>query len=179
MFENTRNPQRFAGVLEVTTTSTHSRNGGFRVNAKVRKQLRKRKRKLLRRISIIHGAWQSPMIRPSQTKLELAEKQQAIGCGGIAVIMQMINNLQLRRFVNQSAEVFKIQLCSLPIEAAIGLRMKVLRSTSTWRSVSVAKRAFARSFSAATPTFHPPSTWIAGTLTASSSCSVLMHIRTS
>jgi len=80
------------------------------VNAKVRKQLRKRKRKLLRRISIKHGTWQSPMIRPAETKLELAEKQQAIGCGGIAVIMQMISQLNLRKFINQSATVLKLHL---------------------------------------------------------------------
>ena len=80
------------------------------MNTKVRKQLRKRKRKLLRRISSSHGVWQSPMIRPSQTKLELAEKQQAVGCGGIAVIMQMIKNLRLRQFISQSAGVLKIHL---------------------------------------------------------------------
>lgn len=80
------------------------------MNAKLRKQLRKRKRKLLRRISVIHGVWQSPMIRPCPTKLELAEKQQAIGCGGIAVIMRLINSLDLRQYVNQAAAVFKIHL---------------------------------------------------------------------
>ncbi len=80
------------------------------MNAKVRKQLRKRKRKLLRRISVMHGAWQSPMIRPCQTKLELAEKQQAIGCGGISVIMRLINSLQLRQYINQAAAVLKIHL---------------------------------------------------------------------
>jgi hypothetical protein len=80
------------------------------VNAKIRKQLRNRKRKLLRRISVSHGVWQSPMIRPCQTKLELAEKQQAVSCGGIAVIMRLISSLQLRRYINQSAAVFKIHL---------------------------------------------------------------------
>ncbi len=80
------------------------------MNAKVRKHLQKRKRKLLRRISVEHGAWQSPMIRPSQTKIELAEKQQAISCGGIAVIMQMINQLDLRKHINQSAAVLKLHL---------------------------------------------------------------------
>jgi len=96
--------------MEVTTLSSIACNGGFRVNAKVRKHLQKRKRKLLRRISVEHGAWQSPMIRPSQTKIELAEKQQAISCGGIAVIMQMINQLDLRKHINQSAAVLKLHL---------------------------------------------------------------------
>ena len=80
------------------------------MNDTVRKQLQKRKRKLLRRISIEHGTWQSPMIRPSRTKIELAEKQQAIGCGGIAVIMEMINQVSLRKYINESAAVFKLHL---------------------------------------------------------------------
>jgi hypothetical protein len=80
------------------------------VNAKVRKQLQKRKRKLLRRISVDHGVWQSPMIRPAKTKIELANKQQAVGCGGIAVIMELINSLQLRKHINQSAAVLKLHL---------------------------------------------------------------------
>ena len=50
------------------------------------------------------------MICPCHTKLELAEKQQAIGCGGIAVIMRLIKQLDLRRHLNQAAQVFKIHL---------------------------------------------------------------------
>lgn len=80
------------------------------MNTKVRQQLQKRKRKLLRRISVEHGVWQSPMIQPSRTKIELAEKQQAIGCGGIAVMMELINQLSLRKHLNASAEVFKLHL---------------------------------------------------------------------
>ena len=80
------------------------------MNAKVRDQLRRRNRKLRQRISVEKGIWQSPMIRPSRTKLELAEKQQAIGCGGLAVIMELINRLELRKSMNQSASVFKLHL---------------------------------------------------------------------
>ena len=96
------------------------------MNAKVRKQLRKRKRKLLRRISTVHGVWQTPMIRPGQTKLELAEKQRAVGCGGIAVIMQMINQLRLRRYINQSAEVFKIHLPYDEADHILNIAMNLL-----------------------------------------------------
>jgi hypothetical protein len=67
------------------------------VNAKLRQQLRKRKRKLLRRISVEHGKWQSPMIRPATTKVELAEKQQAVTCGGLAAIVELIKTLELRK----------------------------------------------------------------------------------
>ena len=80
------------------------------MNAKVRKQLRQRKRKLRRRLSIEHGIWQSPMIRPTNTKIELADKQQAITCGGIANIMQLIKTTGLRASLNDAARVFKLHL---------------------------------------------------------------------
>lgn len=80
------------------------------MNAKLRKRLRKRKRKLLRRLSLKHGNWQSPMIRPTNTKIELADKQQAITCGGIANIMQLIKTTGLRGSINDAARVFKLHL---------------------------------------------------------------------
>jgi hypothetical protein len=48
------------------------------------------------------------MIRPSATKYELAEKQQAISCGGIGIIMQLIKQLDLRKHINRAAPVFKL-----------------------------------------------------------------------
>lgn len=80
------------------------------MNANLRQQLQRRNRKLRHRISIEQGVWQSPMIRPGRTKIELAEKQQAISCGGIAVIMDMINQLGLRNFLNDAAKVFRLHL---------------------------------------------------------------------
>lgn len=80
------------------------------MNAKVRKQLQERKRKLRRRISVEHGVWQSPMIRPTNTKLEIAQRQQAISCGGIAAIMQLIKTVGLRQSLNRAARVFKLHL---------------------------------------------------------------------
>ena len=80
------------------------------MNAKVRKQLKKRKRKLLKRISVLGGVWQSPMIRPAKTKIELAEKQQAIHCGGFALMTQLIKTTSLRKFINEAVSVFKLHL---------------------------------------------------------------------
>ena len=80
------------------------------MNAKVRQQLKNRKRKLLRRISVQHGKWQSPMIRPANTKIELAQKQQAITCGGLATVIQLIKTLGLRKEINHAAKVLKLHL---------------------------------------------------------------------
>jgi hypothetical protein len=47
------------------------------------------------------------MIRTTASKYELAEKQQAISCGGIGVIMQMIKQLDLRKHINTAAPLLK------------------------------------------------------------------------
>ena len=62
------------------------------------------------RISVGKGVWQSPMIRPVTTKIELSQKQQAVTCGGIAVIIELIKQLGLRKQLNQSANVLKLHL---------------------------------------------------------------------
>ena len=80
------------------------------MKSKIRQELRRRNRRLRRRISVKHGKWQSPMIRPSVTKLELADKQQAISCGGIAVILDLIKTIGLRQELNSAAKVFKLCL---------------------------------------------------------------------
>jgi len=80
------------------------------VNAKIRNQLQRRNRKLRRRLSVEHGTWQSPMIRPASTKLELAERQHAVTCGGIAAIMQLIKTIGLRDSINHAANIFKLHL---------------------------------------------------------------------
>lgn len=50
------------------------------------------------------------MIRPSATKLELSDKQQALSCGGIAVIMELIKTIGLRKELKSAAKVFKLCL---------------------------------------------------------------------
>ena len=50
------------------------------------------------------------MIRPAATKFELSEKQQAISCGGIGIIMQLIKQLDLRKHINAAAPVFKLHV---------------------------------------------------------------------
>ena len=56
------------------------------MNAKLRRKLKQRKRKMLRRIDKGNWSGSSPMIRPPSIAYELAEKQQAIAAGGIGNI---------------------------------------------------------------------------------------------
>lgn len=80
------------------------------MKTKLRRQLRKRNQAIRRRIDKSKGIFQSPAIRPSATKFELSERTQAISCGGIGIIMQMIKQLDLRKHINQAAPMFKLYL---------------------------------------------------------------------
>lgn len=77
---------------------------------KVRLKLRERKRRLKRRNSRKNGQSQTPVILPNTTKLELSEKQQAVTCGGLAPIMDLIKAVDLRQELNASASVLKLHL---------------------------------------------------------------------
>jgi hypothetical protein len=48
------------------------------------------------------------MIRPLRVRYELAEKSHAVSCGGIGMIMQLINQVGLRSQINRHAPVFKV-----------------------------------------------------------------------
>ena len=50
------------------------------------------------------------MIRSTTTKLELSDKLQAVSCGGLAAIMELIKTVGLRKELNSSANVFKLHL---------------------------------------------------------------------
>jgi hypothetical protein len=77
------------------------------VKTKVRRQLRKRKRRLLRRIDK-NGPTQTPVIAPPRADFQLAEKQQAVACGGIATIMELIKRVDLRKHINRAVPLLKV-----------------------------------------------------------------------
>jgi hypothetical protein len=85
-----------------------ARYGGFRVNAKLRRACRRRKRRLLQRIDKKQGASRTPMIRPPRSNYELAEKPQAVACGGLGMIMDLVRETGLRDEINRAARVLKV-----------------------------------------------------------------------
>lgn len=78
------------------------------MNDNLRRRFHRRKRVLLQRVDKKKGKTRTPMIRPLRAKYELAEKVAAISCGGIGMIMQLVEQLGLRKHINQSAPVFKL-----------------------------------------------------------------------
>lgn len=79
------------------------------MNAKLRRQLKKRKRKMQRRIDKANWSGNSPMIKTPTIKYELADKQEAIASGGIGTVMQLVNQLELRKHINR-VPLFKLHL---------------------------------------------------------------------
>ena len=73
---------------------------------KLRKQLKKRKQRLSKRIDKTTG-YNESRIRGGKVKYELSEKQQAVSCGGLGMILQLVKELKLRQHVNQAAPVFR------------------------------------------------------------------------
>ena len=80
------------------------------MNTKIRRQLRQRKRRMLRRIEKTNWSGTSPMIKTPAVKYELAEKQEAIAAGGMGAVMQLVNQLDLRKHVNRAIPLLKLHL---------------------------------------------------------------------
>ena len=96
------------------------------MNARLRQQLRKRNRRIRRRIDVQQGIFQSPAIRATTTKYELSEKTQAVSCGGIGIIMQMVKQLNLRKYINEAAPVFKLHLPYDESDHVLNIAMNLL-----------------------------------------------------
>ena len=77
------------------------------MKSKLRRQLRTRKRRLMRRIDKNTGSFQSPMIKPPKATYQLAEKQQAVSCGGLGMIMELVKQVGLRNQINRAVPIFK------------------------------------------------------------------------
>jgi len=80
------------------------------VNAKIRRQLKARKRRVDARIDKVNWSGRTPMIDTPAIKYELSDKQQAISAGGIGAVMQLIQQLDLRKTINQAIPLLKIHL---------------------------------------------------------------------
>ena len=78
------------------------------MKSKLRRQLRTRKRRLMRRIDKHTGQFQSPMIKPPKANYQLAEKQQAVACGGLGMIMELVKQVGLRQQINRDVPIFKL-----------------------------------------------------------------------
>jgi hypothetical protein len=80
------------------------------VNAKIRRQLDARKRRLAKRLDKTQYGRECPVISASNIRYEIAERTQAISAGGIGAIHQMVKRLGLDQLINRYLTIFKIYL---------------------------------------------------------------------
>ena len=75
-----------------------------------RSQINRRIHKAQKRIDKANWNGQSPMISPTNISLEVAHKSQAIACGGIAVVQQLVKQLKLQDLINEHCPILKFHL---------------------------------------------------------------------
>jgi len=83
---------------------------GFRVNAKVRRQLKARKRRIENRLDKTQFGEECPVISASNIHYEIADKTQAIAAGGIGMIQQLVKRIGLDEAINNRVRLLKIYL---------------------------------------------------------------------
>lgn len=86
------------------------RHGGFRVNAKIRRQLAARKRRIQQRLDKTKFGRECPVISAANIRYEISDRVRAISAGGIGAMHQMVKRLELDRLINRSLGLFKLYL---------------------------------------------------------------------
>lgn len=80
------------------------------MNARIRKQLRNRKRRIAARIDKAKMPRECPVLSASNVRYEIADRAQAISAGGIGLIHQMVKRLELDREINQELHLLKLYM---------------------------------------------------------------------
>ena len=158
------------------------------MNAKTRRQLRARKRRIEKRLDKTDLSGDCPMISASNIQYEIADRQQAIAAGGIGLIQRMTKVLELDKAINQHVNLFKIYLpysesdhvlniaynirwpiptnhSTSSIAVVIGPAMKEQQIGSIGPFICVVSGAFAKSGCEVIRISRKPSIWIVGMTT--------------
>jgi len=80
------------------------------VNAKIRRQLNARKRRIQKRLGAAPSGEQRPELAATNIHYEISDRQQAIGSGGIGLIHRMVKTLELDKAINEQVNLFKFYL---------------------------------------------------------------------
>jgi len=83
----------------------------FRVNAKVRKQLKNRKHRISRRLERIdRRATERPELAAKNIRYEIADRARAITTGGIGAVHLLVKRIGLDREINDRLDLLKVHL---------------------------------------------------------------------
>jgi hypothetical protein len=77
------------------------------VNVKIRQQLRRRKRQILKRLDKTRGQ-QAALLGSANVAYEVADRTQAISAGGLGAVDLMVKRLGLPALINQRVPLFKL-----------------------------------------------------------------------
>ena len=80
------------------------------MNAKIRRQLKARKRRIQKRLDRLKMGSECPVISATNIDYEMADRTKAISAGGIGLIHKMVCQLALDQMINQTLNLFKIYL---------------------------------------------------------------------
>jgi hypothetical protein len=80
------------------------------VNAKLSKQIKARKRRIEKRLQTPADGRQTPELAATNIHYEIGERHHAVACGGIGLIHQMVNQLELAESINRDAPLLKLYL---------------------------------------------------------------------
>ena len=80
------------------------------MNAKIRRQLAARKRRIAKRLDKTKLDGECPMLGASNIHYEISDRNRAISAGGIGMIHRMVKRLGLDDAINQAVNLFKIYL---------------------------------------------------------------------
>ena len=76
----------------------------------VRRKLARKKRRRQRRIEKQNSRQQSPMLGCPKTTLELNDRTNAVNCGGLATVQQMVRQVGLAESINRHCPIFKMHM---------------------------------------------------------------------
>jgi len=100
----------FPGFYGVEVNPVTQVTEGFRVNAKIRRQLAARKRRIEKRIDRSNFGSECPVFSASNIDYEIADRTRAVSAGGIGMIHQVTRCLGLDEAINRHLNIFKIYL---------------------------------------------------------------------
>lgn len=80
------------------------------MNAKIRRQLSARKRRIEKRLEKTRFPDESPVISATNIHYEIAEKTLAIAAGGIGMVQLLVKRLRLDDAINQQVSLLKFHL---------------------------------------------------------------------
>ena len=102
---------RFRGLMSFTPSLITPVTKGFRVNARIRKKLDRRKRRIQKRLdkNDLRGC-DKPMLTASNIQYEIVERGRGIGYGGIGAMHLLVRKLGLAEAIDRRLHLLQVHL---------------------------------------------------------------------